>query len=127
MHRRIDGSWYYELEDRLLLHESAHALVDLIMCGEPGRVNIEKGFTGGVCRKSWDSTITEGWDFTDAAYHCWGLHSAAAGVAAEELAFGAEDGCEYDQKAGAKAECFLLLAGVKGVSWGKAFGSANTG
>jgi hypothetical protein len=120
MHRQIDGTWFYEREDRLLLHESAHALIDLIMCGEPGRVNIAQGFTGGVCRKSWDSTLVEGWDFTDAAYHCWGLHSACAGVAAEELAFGLDDGCEYDRAAGVKAERYLLMAGVWGVTWGKA-------
>jgi hypothetical protein len=120
MHRQIDGTWFYEREDQLLLHESAHALIDLIMCGEPGRVNIAKNFTGGVCRKAWDSTITEGWDFTDAAYHCWGLHSACAGFAAEEIAFGSEDGCDHDRAAGIKAERGLQIAGVRGVTWGKA-------
>jgi hypothetical protein len=120
MHRQIDGTWFYEREDRLLLHESAHALIDLLMCGAPGRVNIATGFTGGVCRKSWDSTLTEGWDYTEAAYHCWGLHSACVDVAAEELAFGADDGCAYDRAAGAKAERYLQIAGVRGVTWGKA-------
>jgi len=120
MHCQIDGTWFYEREDRLLLHESAHALIDLIMCGEPGRVNIAKDFSGGVCRKSWDSTLTKGWDYDQSPYHCWQLHSACAGIAAEEIAFGSENGCDHDRAAGVKAERGLQIAGVRQITWGRA-------
>jgi hypothetical protein len=91
MFQRADRTWQYAPEDRLLLHESAHALVDLILTGTTSRVTIAQGYTGGVCRKVWNPDVARASGLDDAAYYCWGLHSAVAGI-----------------------------AGVKSITWGKA-------
>ena len=122
MLQRADSTWQYTAEDRLLLHESGHALIDLLLTGEPSRVSIAPGFTDGVCRKVWDPDLARASGLDDVAYYCWGLHSAVAGIAAEELVFGGADdgGSDFDRAAGGKAERYLEIAGVREMSWGRA-------
>jgi hypothetical protein len=125
MFRQSDGSWYYEGHDRLLLHEAAHGLIDMVMTGTPGRISIAPGMTGGLCRKIWDAAdvgVSGGAVLEEAARWAWVLHSCVAGVSAEELAFGSDDGegTDHDRESGGRAERFLEIAGVPGMSWGKA-------
>jgi hypothetical protein len=121
MYRQIDGRWFYEREDRLLLHESAHSLVDLILTGEASSVDIDQRFTQGVCRKRWDPDLIAPWNADLMAAPCWRLHSYASGVAAEEVGFGGDDGhCAHDRAEGQKAERELQMVGARQISWGKA-------
>jgi hypothetical protein len=66
--------------------------------------HIDPRFTKGVCRKRWNPDVIAPGTYDLMAEPCWKLHSYAAGVAAEELAFGSDDGrCEDDRAQAQKA------------------------
>jgi hypothetical protein len=104
MYRNQDGSYHYDEEDRIDLHESAHCLVDLIFTGTTS--TIDKDERGGAsCRKVWDPDLPLASDKDDTAFLLWGVHTCLAGYMAEEKAFLTADirGCAHDLQVVPKA------------------------
>jgi hypothetical protein len=75
------------VDERVYVHEAGHAVVNIVLCGNPGRIDVEKDGSGR-CRLTWDHDRDRKLSSDDEGFVILELLGAVAGIRAEALIYG---------------------------------------